>query len=106
MFYKWKKEEDNQKKQEEKEKKEISYEESTVDKQLNLLKILLFKIYRFLMQGQRVPVIYKEYIMRYYPGGDDFESYLDFIRGVFTELDHPYRTNDLNFRFRMVRIMN
>ena len=40
--------------------------------------------------------------MKYYPGGDDFESYLDFIRGIFKELEHPYRTNDLNFRIRMI----
>ena len=40
--------------------------------------------------------------MKYYPGGDDFQSYLDFIRGIFKELEHPYRTNDLNFRIRMI----
>lgn len=104
-FYTWKKQEDDENKgidENELEKKQQNPIIKMLRKKQNELKSSLFRVYRYLLEGQKPPVLYKEYILKYYPGGDDFQSWLDFIRGIFVDLEHPYRSSDLNFKIRMI----
>lgn len=80
----------------------LSPNDIIIKEKQNKLKAMLFKVYRFMLEGQKPPILYTEYIIKYYTVGEDYASYLDFFRAVFKELEHPYRSKDLNFKVRMI----
>lgn len=67
-----------------------------------ILKRLVFTDYRFLLQNQEVPTLFYEYVMKFYSGGEEYEGYLDFMHNIIGSWEHQYRSNDLNFRVRMI----
>ena len=77
-------------------------DKAVIDKLMGNLKKLVFMDYRFLLEKQPVPTLFYEYIIKFYSGGEEFESYLDYLHNIVGACEHPYRTNDLNFRVRMI----
>ena len=80
----------------------LSQNDIVIKEKQNKLKGMLFKVYKFMLGGHKPPILYTEFIINYYTIGEDYASYLDFFRSVFKELEHPYRSRDLNFKVRMI----
>ena len=77
-------------------------DKDVIDKLMSNLNKLLFMDYYFLLEKQPVPTIFYEFIIVSFPGGSEFESYLNFFNNIVGTCEHPYRNKDLNFRVRMI----
>ena len=106
MFYRWKYFKDQKADQLAEEYANFSEEEKVEadrnSKLRDILKRIIFRVYMYLLEDQQSPVIFIEYLIKVYPGGDEYENSHEFLHNIIGACEHPYRSNDLNFRVRMI----